>query len=172
MADTLKHLFIYLKQTSVIASDKYLVDKLNSIEKFASSDSQKAYLLGHFFKHIFDSDKLSPNDKSHLVDTITSNNLKKYFYLKKETNIDSYKILIYSVIIIGLFAIASGTVQLVNKHFYFGLGTKYIVQVVREGGQTIIFGLVCFIGGLLRLKFELQKSKFLKTFLSTKNNYH
>jgi|JI6StandDraft_1071083.scaffolds.fasta_scaffold117106_2 hypothetical protein len=164
MADTLKYHIDHLKQTSTIASDPNFLEILNSIDTFSNNDSDRAYFLGHFFKYKLDSSKLHSTDKTFLIDIIKSNNLDKYFYLKSKPDSDNYGKLIYLFIVVGIIGIISGTIQLINNNYSYGLGTKYLVSIIREGGHKIILGLVFFVGGLIRLKYETRKSKFLKSF--------
>ena len=170
MADSLKYLIDRLKRTRIIASQPSHVETLNSIDKFSANDFYKAYLLGHFFKNKLDSDNLLPDDKIFLIDTIKSKNLDTYYYLKEKPNGDSFGKLIYLLILVGLVSIIAGTIQLINGDFWYGLGTKYLVPIIREGGYKIIFGLIFFIGGLIRLRHEIKKRHFLKTFLASTNN--
>ncbi len=170
MADSLKYLIDRLKRTKIITSQPTYFETLNSIDKFAENDFYKAYLLGHFFKYKLDSDRLLADDKAFLIDTIKSKNLDTYYYLKAKPDGDSFGKLIYLFILVGLVAIIAGTIQLINGDFWYGLGTKYLVPIIREGGYKIILGLVFFIGGLIRLRHEIKKRNFLKSFLASTNN--
>jgi hypothetical protein len=170
MADSLKYLIDRLKRTRVIASQQIHFETLSSIDKFADNDFYKAYLLGHFFKYKLDPDDLSADDKTFLIDTIKSKNLDAYYYLKTKPEGDIFGKLIYLFIIVGLVAIIAGTIQLSNGHFWYGLGTKYLVPIIREGGYKIILGLVFFVGGLIRLRHEIKKRHFLNSFLASTNN--
>lgn len=171
MADSLSLLIKRLRQTSIISSDPELIESLVSIEKFANNSSDKAYLLGHFFKYKLDSDNLSPNDKDFLISTIKNDKLETYFYLKSKPQIDTLNFLVYLLIPIGLIAIILGIIQLINGDFWYGLGTKYLVPIIREGGYLIILGIFLVAGGLLRFGYERKRKKFLTSFLSSGNRY-
>ena len=166
MTDSLKYLIERLKQTKIITSQPSYFETLNSIDKFADTDFYKAYLLGHFFKYKLDSDNLPAIEKSFLIDTIKSKNLDTYYYLKTKPNNDTFGKVIYFFILFGLIAIIGGTIQLVNGDFWYGLGTKYLVPIIREGGYKIILGLIFFVSGLIRLRHEIKKRNFLKSFLA------
>ncbi|ULQ57145.1 hypothetical protein KJS94_02900 [Flavihumibacter rivuli] len=170
MTDSLKHLIDRLKRTKTIASQPIHFETLSSIDKFADNDFYKAYLLGHFFRYKLDSDNLSADDKTFLIETIKSNNLEAYYYLKTKPDDDIFGTLIYLFILVGLVAIIAGTIQLSNGYFWYGLGTKYLVPIIREGGYKIILGLVFFVGGLIRLRHEIKKKRFLNSFLTSTNN--
>jgi hypothetical protein len=169
MADSLSLLIKRLKRTTIISSNAELVETLVSIEKFASNSFDKAYLLGHLFKYKLDSDNLRSDDKDFLIDTIKNNKLETYFYLKSKPQIDSLNFLIYIFIPIGLIAIILGVAQLINGDFWYGLGTKYLVPIIREGGYKIILGIVLLVGGLFRFGYERKRKKFLNSFLSSGN---
>ncbi len=170
MPNSLRFLIDRLKQTKIISSHPAYIETLDSINKFADNDFSKAYLLGLFFKTKLDSDNLPPDDKSFLIDTIQSKNLGAYFYLKTKPEGDYWEILTYIFIVGGFIAIVLGTLQLINGDFWYGLGTKYLVPIIREGGYKIILGLVFLIGGLFRLRHEIKKKQFLKSFLAPTNN--
>lgn len=170
MADSLKYLIERLRSTKIISSQATHFETLNSIDKFGETDFYKAYLLGHFFKYKLDSDNLPPEDKIFLVDTIKSQNLDTYYYLKTKPNSPGFGKLIYVFILVGLVAIILGIIQLINGDFRYGLGTKYIVPIMREGGYKIILGFVFFIGGVIRLRHEIRKRHFLQSFLAPPNN--
>lgn len=170
MADSLKYLIDRLKQTSVVKSQTTFVDTLSCIDKFADNDVGKAYLLGHFFKYKLDSDRLSPDDKKLLIETIKSKNLDSYYYLKTKPASDISGKFNFLFILVGLVAIVAGTIQLSNGTFWYGLGTKYLVPIIREGGYKIILGLIFFVGGLFRLRHEIKKAQFLQSFLGSTNN--
>lgn len=170
MADSLKYLIDRLKGTRIIASQPIHCETLSSIDKFADNDFYKAYLLGHFFKYKLDSDNLPADDKTFLIETIKSKNLDAYYYLKTKPDGDIIGKLIYLFILVGLVAVIAGTIQLSNGDFWYGLGTKYLVPIIREGGYKIILGLVFFIGGLIRLRHEIKKNRFLNSFLASTNN--
>ncbi len=170
MADSLKYLIDRLKRTRIIASQPIHVETLSSIDKFADNDFYKAYLLGYFFKYNLDSDILPANDKTFLIETIKSKNLDTYYYLETKPDGDIFGKLIYLFVVIGLIAIISGTIQLSNGDFWYGLGTKYLLPIIREGGYKIILGLVFFVGGLIRLRHEIKKKHFLNSFFASTNN--
>ncbi|MBX2925663.1 MAG: hypothetical protein KF746_25925, partial [Chitinophagaceae bacterium] len=170
MADSLKYLIDKLKRANIILSQPIFFETLSSIDKFSDNDFNRAYLLGHFFKYKLDSDNLLPEDKAILIDTIKSKNLDSYYYLKTKPNSYGFGKLIYLVIIVSLVAIIAGTVQFINGSFRYGLGTKYLVPIMREGGYKIILGLIFFFGGLIRLKYEIKKRQFLKSFLAQTTN--
>lgn len=170
MADSLKYLISRLKQTKIITSEPAYFEALTSIDKFANNDFNKAYLLGHFFKYKLDSDKLTADDKRLLIDTIKSKNLDSYYYLKTKPGDELYGKSLYLFLVVGIISIIIGTIQLIYGDFWYGLGTKYLVPIIREGGSTIIVGLVFFIGGLIRLKYEIKKKHFIKYFLDTTNS--
>lgn len=170
MADTLTNLIDTLKRTSIIGSQPSLAATLTAIDKYGDNNFWKAYLLGHFFKSKIDSDKLLPADKSTLINTIKENNLDSYFYLKTKPKNNQLGFILYIFIIGGLAVIIAGTIQLINGDFWYGLGTKYIVPIVREGGYKIILGLIMFVGGLIKLIRENKRNTFYKSFLSSTDN--
>jgi len=170
MSDNLKYLIDKLKRTSIIGSQPYLVSTLADIDKYGDNDYSKAYLLGHFFKSKMDTDKLLPSDKNILINTIKENNLSDYFYLKTKPKNDTLGFVLYIFIIGGLAVIVAGTLQLNNGNFWFGLGTKYIVPIVREGGYKIILGLIMFVGGLIKLRYVTKRKLLYKSFVGATNN--
>lgn len=170
MADSLNYIIDRLKRTTIISSQPTYFETLNSIDKFCDNDFDKAYLLGHFFKYKLDSDSLPADTKNLLIDTIKRNNLDTYYYLKAKPDDDIFGKLIYLFMLVGLIAIIGGTIQLSNGNFSYGLGTKYFVPIIREGGYKIILGLIFFVGGLIRFRHQIRKRHFLKSFLSPTNN--
>lgn len=170
MADNLTYLIQTLKRSEIIASQPYLITILNAIDKYGENDFSKAYLLGYFFNTKVDSDKLLPQDKNILINAINDNNLTTYFYLKIKLKNNRLGIILYIFIIGGLAVIIMGIIQLINGNFWYRLGTKYIVPIIREGGYKIILGLILFVGGLIKLQYETKRKLFFKSFLATTNN--
>jgi hypothetical protein len=170
MADSLNHIIDTLKRTTIISSQPTCFETLNSIDKLGDNDFDKAYLLGHFFKYKVDSDSLPVETKTLLIDTIKRNNLDTYYYLKAKPDGDNFGKLIYLFMLIGLIAIIAGTIQLSNGNYSYGLGTKYLVPILREGGYKMILGLIFFVGGLIRFRHQIRKRQFLKSFLTPTNN--
>ena len=170
MADILTNIIQTLKRTAIISSQPSLVATLTAIDKYGDNDFSKAYLLGHFFKSEIDTDKLLPADKNILISTIKQNNLDTYFYLKTKPKNHQLGFILYIFIIGGLAVIIAGTIQLINGNFWFGLGTKYIVPIVRECGYKIILGLIMFVGGLIKLRHETKRKLFFKSILHSTNN--
>lgn len=169
MTDKLTSLIYKLKQANIIKSQPNYIETLSAIEKFADNNFKKAYLLGYFFKNTLNPDKLSIDDKNYLFDTIKKNNLENYFYLKSKPETDSFPKYIFIFIIIGIISIIKGTIELIDGDFWYGLGTMHLVPIIREGGYKIILGLILLIGGLIRLKYENKKRRFIKSLLTSKN---
>jgi hypothetical protein len=161
MADTLQHLIKELKETASINSHTSLIDYLTKIEKYSRDEIEKAYLLGQFFKNKFDPDNLPDDKRKLLLNTIKSAKLENYYYAKQQPERDQLDIFSLILFIGGLFVIAAGIIQLINGNFWVGLGTKYLAFVVREGGQKVILGVLLFIGGFIRYKYEKKKKRFM-----------
>lgn len=165
MENNLEDLIHHLKQIEIIATNTRHVEMLNSIDQIAKNDFYKAYLLGYFFKHILDSDNLPAMEKRYLINTIKQLHLADYFYLKiKPDHNVIEQIVIYLFIIIGCLALITGVVQLIREDVSVGIGTRYLVPIVREGGYKIIIGLVLFISGIFGLKVATKRTRFLKSF--------
>ncbi len=136
---------------------------LTAINKFSENDALQAYLLGNFFKHRLDSDNLLPQDKDILVNTIKQRSLESYFYLKTKPDDDTLGLLTYILAIGGTLAIIGGSIQLMNGSFSYGLGTKYLVPVMREGGFFVTIGIGLLSAGIIRLRHDRQKKILIKS---------
>jgi hypothetical protein len=163
MTQTQTSLLDWLKQTSVIKSRPDFIATLVSIDELSNNDIDKAFLLGHFFKYRLNLDNLPLADKKQLIDTLKNKRLDEYFYLKKKPKTDFPRFVNYFVAAAGLTAIIAGTTQLINDNSWVGVGTKYVVTIVREGGYKVILGLIFFIGGLLRIQQDSKRNTLLKS---------
>ncbi len=170
MVNMLTTLIDKLKLTPVIRAKPNLVATLVDIEKYGESNNSIAYYLGHFFKSFIKTDDLPAQDKSYLLNTIRKLNLEPYFYLREKVAEEPFGILFYILSIGGLLAILAGIYQLINGDFWYGLGTKYLLPVVREGGYKVIIGLIMLVGGIVRLKYEKRKRLFITTLTARGNN--
>jgi hypothetical protein len=163
MSYTITNLISELKQTKIISSRPDLVSMLTAINKFSENDALRAYLLGNFFKHRLDSDNLLPQDKALLIDTVKQQHLESYFYLKEKPDDDFLRSFSYILAIGGLLAIVGGCIKLMNGSFSYGLGTRYLVPVMREGGFFVIIGIGLLFAGIIRIRHDRQKRFLIKS---------
>jgi hypothetical protein len=166
MPQELKEYINDLCKTSFIASRPKLVKQLMDINKLAENNSEKAYLLGLFVKNKIDNRTILDENINELIRIIKNENLKQFYYLKRKPTDEKLKLFSIIFIPVGIVGVFAGIVQLSKGNFNYGLGTKYLVPIIREGGYKVILGLILCIGGLLRLKHELQKRTLLKNLLS------
>ena len=170
MATPISILIRRLKRTAEISSNREFVSLFSEIDKYGDDDRMKAYLLGGFFKHQFDSDNLSKADKKFLINTIKEQGLDNYYYLKDQPENPDYMFLFLFVIITGgLALISAGFYQLLTGSFTFVVNARFLQPMFREGGGTIILGLIFFIGGIIQLRLQLKRRKFFSQYLNSAN---
>jgi hypothetical protein len=168
MADSILYIFTTLKQDPAIKPQPGLCQILSDIEKYSDNKITKVYLLGYFFKHKLDSDKLSPENKNLLISEIKKDNLEDYFYLREDPGETRSTVLMYIDLVfmtLGLFMIGGGIYGLNTGSFSFLINTKYQTPVFREGGYYLVFGLILFIGGVLHYRFQRRKNRFIRSFI-------
>ena len=166
MSDNLNEAITKLRLTNYIKANHAFDDYVADINKYATSNEQKAYFLGHLFKNKNIS-HLLPKDSEHsILHAIKSENLQGYFNHNTKPEFDNFKFLAICFLILGIASILIGTVQILNGHFSVGLSDRYLAIKVQEGGTVIIFGIMAFIGGLMRFSFEQKKQKFMAALIS------
>lgn len=166
MPQELKEYINNLCKTNFIASHPKLGKQLMDINKLAENNSEKAYLLGLFIKNKIDNRTKLEENITELVRIIKNENLEQFYYIKEKPVDEKLKLFSIIFIPVGIVGVFAGIVQLTKGNFIYGIGTKYLVPIIREGGYKVILGLILCVGGLLRLKHELQKRTLLKTLLS------
>jgi hypothetical protein len=164
----LKTLFDKLKKSNDISDKITLYTTVLKIQKFAENDNEVASMLGQFVSK--NSELLSDETKTLIKNEMKSENLFAYFM--QRIKIDSkersgFKLLSYVFAIGGILMIIAGFIQLINGDFSVGIGTRYLTRIVREGGTTLIIGILFFIGALIRIRFENKKNIFIRYL----NNY-
>jgi hypothetical protein len=101
--------------------------------------------------------------------------LEKYFSkpLKGDrADTDRFMLMVYILTIAGVLAIPAGIVQLNNGDYSYGLGAKYLVPVIREGGYKVILGIIMLVGGLIRINHERKKKIFIEALLNKNSTWH
>jgi multisubunit Na+/H+ antiporter MnhB subunit len=96
------------------------------------------------------------------MEAIKNENLQEYFNQESRPEYDQLRPLSLLLFIIGFIVIIAGVIRLINGSFSIGISYLYQVPVIHGGGQIINLGLVLFIGGLTRYKFESRKNKFVR----------
>ena len=157
MTDTLRNIIEELKKTPNINSNPDLGDCLTKIEKYSHDEKEKAYFLGQFFRHKFDSNNLPDDTRKLLKSGIKTSQLESYYYSKQQPEKNHFDIFSLILFIGCVSVIVAGIIQLINGNFWIGLGTKYLTFVIREGGQKVILGMLLLIGGFIRYRYEKKK---------------
>ena len=165
MPKKLSYVIDYLKQTSPINSNSKFVSIFNDIDKYCENDKVKAYFLGYFFKYHLDSDNLDPADKEFLISEIKTGKLPDFFYLKYKPKLETFPFYLHAFLILGLGSLIVGILQIKTGYYSILINAKYQTPVFREGGYYIMFGLICFVGAILSLRFERKRKKFIKSYL-------
>jgi hypothetical protein len=142
MSNSFSNILDRLKQASPIKSAPDFLAIIDNINRYCEQDTTKAYFLGYFFKHHFDSDNLGRVDKDFLIAEIKQRNLSNYFYLKEKPNANRFPIQLYVFILGGVVIIGIGIMQLTTGYFTFLVNSKYQTLVFQEGGYYLIFGLI------------------------------
>lgn len=165
MSNSFSYVLNRLKKSDQIKSEPIFLAIINNIDRYCEQDTTKAYFLGYFFKHHFDSDNLDQADKDFLISEIKERNLSDYFYLKEKPEANRFPIQLYVFILGGIVLIGIGIMQLTTGYFTILVNSYYQTPVFREGGYYIIFGLILFVGGVLSYKFESKRKRFIRSFL-------
>jgi hypothetical protein len=165
MSKYLSSIINKLKQNSPLNSHPHFIALLNNIDNYSENEKIKAYLLGYFFKKHFDSDYLDPIDKEYLISEIKARGFSDYFYLKEKPEIDTSPFYLYAFLILGLGSLIVGILLITSGYYAFLVNVKWQTLVFREGGYYIMFGLICFVGAILSLRFERKRKKFIKSYL-------
>jgi len=168
MPDSISNMLTTLKEDPAIKLRPNLYQVLCDIEKYFDNDFAKVYLLGYFFKHKFDSDNLTPQNKKLLISEIRQGNFEDYFYLKeKPETIKStgWLFITFVFMILGLVMIAIGIYELKRGHYSFLVNSKSETSVFREGGYYLIFGTISLIGGFFQYRLQNGKNKFIESFM-------
>jgi hypothetical protein len=166
MSDNLQEAITKLRLTHYIKSNQTFDGYLSDINKFATTEEQKAFLLGCLFKNKNISNVLPKDVEEIILHTIKNENLHDYFYNNSKPEFENFELIAIVFLIVGVAAILGGTIQILTGYFSVGLSERYMVTKVHEGGTVIIFGLISFIGGLMRFSFERKKETFITSLLS------
>ncbi len=165
MATPISLLIRRLKTTKEISSIPEFVRLFSDIDKHCDDDRMRAYLLGIFFKHQFDSDNLSVDDKRYLINTIKKEGWEDYYYLKDKPYPPDHLFTFLFVIITGGFAlVGTGIYQLLNGSTTFVVNARYLQPMFREGGGTMILGLIFLLGGMIQLRYQLKRKRFFSQY--------
>ncbi|MEJ8819748.1 hypothetical protein [Lacibacter sp. H407] len=147
------------------ASNEVLFSVFLNIEKYSSNDREIAFMLGHLVKS--KDYELSDDTKDYILKAINEGKLREYFFHRKEPEeFNFWMILQYLFPIVGAIAIATGILKLIDGDFRTGLSIRYGVEIMREGGYFLIFGLIFFLGGLIRIRHERKRMRFLKSLIT------
>ena len=106
---------------------------------------------------------LLPQNKSAVIHTVREKKLESYFYHKSQPNFEISIFLSWVFLITGFLISIFGLVAVINNYFSIGIGTKYLVPIIRGGAFDLILGLILFGGGLIRLSYEIKRGKFIKS---------
>jgi hypothetical protein len=160
-----KPLFDRLKKSSEIHNNVILQSTLSEIEKYSNSNKEKVFMLGHFVKS--NSVGLSDETKADILKEIRNSKLERYFSFKTDNHDNiGFMSFVYIFSFGGILLVIAGVIQLIRGDISYGLSFKYLLPIIKEGGSLVIFGLIVFIGGLIRIKHERRKKKFI-AFLAT-----
>ena len=157
MSSPIAELIARLKQAKAIRANPEFGAMMAAIDKFQYEGAWQAYLLGLFFRHKMDSDNLLPEEKVMLVNTIKKLHLESYFYLRSRPGDRELKSFNYLLALAGLFSLIAGIFQLMNGSFSYGLGTKYLLPVMREGGFLVILGTGLLWAGISKFCHDRQR---------------
>lgn len=156
-----KPLFKKLKKSKE-ANNEVLNSVISNIEKFSSNDKEIAFMLGHLVKS--NKHKLSEDTKDYILEEINEAKLRDYFFLRKAPDDFSFWMIFkYMFPVVGAVAIVVGILKLINGDFRVGTSIRYGAEIMREGGYFVIFGLIFFIGGLVRLRYERKRIRFVQS---------
>lgn len=165
MGNSISKLIIILKKDPHYNSHSEVLTMLNRIEKFGDDEFTKAFLLGCLAKHILNKGYIGTNEFSLLKEMVGQSFI--YFFLQREKPVKNvFGKIVYLFIAIGLFSIIIGSIQLITHYFWEGTGSILPVIKVKEGGGTMIFGIILFVGGLIRLRYEKRRSKFINEMIN------
>ncbi len=156
-----KPLFKKLRKSKEVKSNEALNSVVSSIEKYSSNGKEIAFMLGHLIKN--NDLELSEETKKYIVAEINEGRLREYFFHRKEPDeFDFWMTLKCLFPVVGVVAIVAGIIKLIDGDFRVGISIKYGAEVMREGGYQVILGLIFFIGGLIRLRYERKRRQFLQ----------
>src|SRR5688572_2230247 len=164
MSKNFSYVLKRLKQTSPLNQHSDFISLFDNIDKYCENDKVKVYFLGYFFKHQFNSDNLEPQDKQFLISEIKERNYSDYFYLKEKPQLETFPFYLYAFLILGLGSLIVGVLELRSGYFTFLVNAKWQTPVFTDGGYYIMFGLICFVGSIMSLRFERKRKKFIKSY--------
>lgn len=168
--DNLQTAINKLRRTNYINFNQQFDDCLKGISKYFDKDEQKAFLLGYLFKNINFKKNLPKDLEEIIVHAIKKENLQDYFYHQSKPEFEKLKPVAILIFIVAISIIIGGTIQLINGNVRVGLGTRYLLPVVSDGGTKIIMGIGLLIAGLFRYKYERQKQKFIANIKSSNHS--
>jgi hypothetical protein len=160
-------LFVKLRERVDIKNNLQILTELNAIERYSENDREQAYLLGLFVKK--NKGNLLSETENIIIRDIKTANLEHQFHKLSDTDkLDSLRFIsmTYIFTIVGIALLFFGLIQLYNGDFSYGLGTKYLGPIIREGGYKVIFGIMLLVGGLIRIKHERRKNLLIKMLAS------
>jgi hypothetical protein len=164
MATPISILVRRLKRTTEISSNPEYDRLFSDIDRYGDNDASKAYLLGCFFKNTFDTDNLSIADKKFLISTIKEHGLEKYYYLQEHPKPEFGFAVLYILMLGGIACLIAGSYQLYYSRISVGLSIMYLQPIIREGGWTIIAGLVFLVGGFSQFRFQQKRKQLFTSF--------
>ena len=160
-----KPLFKKLMKSKEFTSNEVLYSVVLNIEKYSCNDKEIAFMLGHLVKS--NHYELSDDTKDYILAAINEGRLRDYFFHRKQPEeFNFWMILQYLFPLVGVIAIVTGILKLMDGDFRVGISIRYGVEVMREGGYFLLFGLILFLGGLIRIRHERKRMRFLKSLIT------
>jgi hypothetical protein len=87
-------------------NDKFL-EYITGINKFSTTDEEKAFILGNLFRHRFASAHISNDIKEQVINAIKNENLETYFH-GEQPEFRNEKFFTLTFMCVGLVAIVAG----------------------------------------------------------------
>jgi hypothetical protein len=160
MDHTLTEAINELRDATSIGENQKFCGYVEGINKFATTDEEKAFMLGNLFRHKGLSHHLPEHIKDGIIEVIETNNLQAYFHGEMQPELNDMKFFALVLLVLGIVSIAAGIFELINGYYNVGISTRYLLPIVRGGGFWIIVGIVFLLGGFLRYSYESKKRHF------------
>jgi hypothetical protein len=162
MADRLGVIIKQIEGLPAVRSDADIVRNLQSINKYADSQEQKAYLLGSFLKSSNNFELISSESRKDLNHAIQSQGLQDYFYLHQKPQWEDLSILSIIFILGGVLSLLFGIMHWLRGGIILSSNLRYLFTFVKDGGYQILLGIVFLVGGYIRYRHEQKKHNFLR----------
>jgi hypothetical protein len=161
MNETLQSIVEKIKDSPFVQSKPELSHDLSRINKYADNEEERAYLLGYLLRKSALINEFPPEFSKALHDTLKSQGIDDYYYLKSKPDNEHLGTLSLVLLIGGLCAMILGIIQLFNGTVTTGVNLRYLTFVVRNGGYKVVLGAVLLTGGFIRYNHERKKRQFI-----------